>query len=147
MVAKLAPTLLASLVSKVMATSCGIDFLPASEALGPPVPWRAASLPIAGGRPVSVFIASDEPGCFALASGLLQMAPADLDQGMVEDSLRELVNMLAGQIKRAMSLDQALGLPEIVQPDDVPRRLEGVGKPVVVTSGSVLLMVWVTSRT
>jgi hypothetical protein len=149
MVAKLAPTVLAGLVSKVMTTSCGIKFLPFKEGVSAPVPWRAASLPINGGRPVAVGLTSDERGCFALASGLLQMSPSDLDNGMVEDSLRELVNMLAGQVKRAMSLDLALGLPEIVPPADVARRIDGgpQSKAVVVSSGSFQLMCWVTSRT
>jgi CheY-specific phosphatase CheX len=33
---------------------------------------------------------------------------------MIEDTLRELANITAGQVKRAMSLDQALGLPRIL---------------------------------
>jgi hypothetical protein len=148
MVAKIAPNVLAGLVSKVMATSCGINFLPFKEGVSAPVPWRAASLPINGGLPIAVGITSDQEGCTALASGLLQMPASDLDTSMVEDSLRELVNMLAGQVKRAMSLDLALGLPEIVPPADVPRRIDGgQSKSVVVTSGSVQLMCWVTSRT
>jgi CheY-specific phosphatase CheX len=147
-IAKLAPNVLAGLVSKVMATSCGINFLPFKEGVSAPVPWRAASLPINGGIPVAVGITSDERGCLALASGLLQMPASDLDTSMVEDSLRELVNMLAGQVKRAMSLDLALGLPEIVPPTDVARRIDGgQSRSIVVTSGSVALMCWVTGRT
>ena len=148
MVSKIAPNVLAGLALKVMAASCGMRFLPFKDGLKAPVPWRAASLPINGGAPLSVGITSDEPGCFALASGLLQMPPSDLDAGMVEDSLRELLNMLAGQVKRAMSLDLALGLPQIVPPADVAMRIGGGhSKSVVVTAGSFQLMVWVTDRT
>ena len=33
------------------------------------------------------------------------------------DVLRELLNMTAGQIKAELALDQALGLPRVVEPD------------------------------
>jgi len=142
---QIAPETLGSLVSKVMATSCGVNLTPSSDERVPS-PWRTALLPIPGGRPLVVAIASDEFGCFALASGLLQMPASDLDSSMVEDSLREILNMVAGHIKRAMSLDQALGLPEIVPFADVERLLPSGHQQVSVSSGRVNLTVWVTNR-
>lgn len=95
---------------------------------------------------MTVAIGADEPGCFALASGLLQMAPSELDPSMVEDSLRELVNMVAGHIKRAMALDLALGLPEIVPFADIEKRMNG-GQRVAVSTGRVSMTVWITNQT
>jgi hypothetical protein len=146
MAVSLQPAALSSLVSKVMQASCGLSFNPAGEDKISKKPWRTAALPIKGGHPMIVAIGSDEPGCFALASGLLQMAPNELDPGMVEDSLRELVNMVAGHIKRAMAIDLALGLPEIVPFADIEKRMQpGAGSQrVAVTSGRVSLTVWIT---
>jgi hypothetical protein len=44
----------------------------------------------------------------------------DVDHHMMNDSLCELVNMPAGLVKSAMSLDQALGLPKILAASDGP---------------------------
>ena len=146
MAAQLQPAALGSLVSKVMQASCGLTFNPAGDDAITKTPWRTAALPIKGGRSMTVAIGADEPGCFALASGLLQMAPSELDPSMVEDSLRELVNMVAGHIKRAMALDLALGLPEIVPFADIERRMNG-GQRVAVSTGRVSMTVWITNQT
>jgi hypothetical protein len=42
------------------------------------------------------------------------MDAQDVDISMMEDTLRELANITAGQVKRAMCIDSALGLPRIV---------------------------------
>ena len=135
-----------------MQASCGLSFNPAGDDAISQSPWRTAALPIKGekikGPPITVAIGADEPGCFALASGLLQMAPNELDPGMVEDSLRELVNMVAGHIKRAMAVDMALGLPEIIPFAEVEKRMKGTGgQRVAVSAGRVSLTVWVTNQT
>jgi Chemotaxis phosphatase CheX len=140
------------LVSKVMQASCGLTFNPAGEEAVASKPWRTAALPIKGaapskGQPMTVAIGADEPACFALASGLLQMDSSELDPGMVEDSLRELVNMVAGHIKRAMAIDMALGLPEIVPHSEVERRMLSGGQRVAVSTGRVSLTVWITNQT
>ena len=95
---------------------------------------------------MTVAIGADESACFAMASGLLQMAPNELDPGMVEDSLRELVNMVAGHIKRAMAIDLALGLPEIVPYADIEKRMKAGGQKVAVTTGRVSMTVWITNQ-
>jgi hypothetical protein len=129
-----------------MQASCGLSFNPAGDEAISAKPWRTAALPIKGGQPMTVAIGADEPACFAMASGLLQMAPAELDPGMVEDSLREILNMVAGHIKRAMAIDLALGLPEIVPFSEVERRMKAGGQKVAVTTGRVHLTVWVTNQ-
>jgi CheY-specific phosphatase CheX len=146
MASPLQPAALRSLVSKVMQASCGLSFNPAGDEAISAKPWRTAALPIKGGTPMTVAIGADETACFAMASGLLQMAPNELDPGMVEDSLRELLNMVAGHIKRAMAIDLALGLPEIVPFTEMERRMKGGGQRVAVTTGRVNLTVWVTNQ-
>ena len=106
---------LAQLVSNVTQTMCGISFSAAAgESPTPELCWRVATLPIKGERPLRVALSSSRNGCAALGAALFSCEPDTLDDGMIEDSLRELLNMAAGQIKGALALDQALGLPEIV---------------------------------
>jgi CheY-specific phosphatase CheX len=146
MASPLQPAALRSLVSKVMQASCGLSFNPAGDEAISAKPWRTAALPIKGGTPMTVAIGADETACFAMASGLLQMAPNELDPGMVEDSLREILNMVAGHIKRAMAIDLALGLPEIVPHTEMERRMKAGGQRVAVTTGRVNLTVWITNQ-
>jgi len=81
--------------------------------------WRTVVLTIPGARPLTVALASDRAGCAALASAMLGMDADDLDVAMIDDFLRELLNMTAGQIKLELALDQALGLPRVVESDAV----------------------------
>jgi CheY-specific phosphatase CheX len=76
--------------------------------------WRTAVLSIPGARPMTIAMSSDRDGCATLAAAMLKCEAADLDLAMVDDFMRELVNMTAGQIKAELSLDQALGLPRVI---------------------------------
>jgi CheY-specific phosphatase CheX len=67
-----------------------------------------------GSRPVSVGLSSDEPGCAKLAAAMFGCKPEGVDLCMVDDALRELVNMTAGMLKRELMLDQALSVPAII---------------------------------
>nr|HEX4315836.1 chemotaxis protein CheX [Kofleriaceae bacterium] len=80
----------------------------------PPSLWRTAVLPIPGARPVMVALSSDRPGCAALAAAMLMADENTIGDPEIDDFLRELLNMAAGQIKRELALDQALGLPRVV---------------------------------
>ena len=109
------PGMLATLVSNVTQTMCGISFSAAKgERPTGDLCWRVATLPIGGERPLTVVLSSSQRGCTALGAALFSCDPSTLDDSMIEDSLRELLNMAAGQIKGALALDQALGLPEIM---------------------------------
>lgn len=78
-------------------------------------PFRRAVLPInAPAKQLAVVVSGDEPSCKLLGARLFSMAPKDVDVAMMEDTLRELANITAGQVKRAMAIDCALGLPRIV---------------------------------
>jgi hypothetical protein len=120
----LAADRLARSVTRVTATMLGLSF----RVIEPTTPvelWRTVALPIPGARPVSVALSSDRRGCAALAASMLGMAEDDLDVAMIDDFMRELLNMTAGQIKRELSLDQALGLPRVLDSETLfaaPRR-------------------------
>jgi hypothetical protein len=75
--------------------------------------WRTAVLQINGHRPMTVALSSDEQGCLALGAALFSCAKTAVDLEMIDDTLRELVNMIAGQVRSAVAKDHALGLARI----------------------------------
>jgi hypothetical protein len=95
----------------------GRTFRPTASTAGVAI-WRCAVLPIPGARPISVGLSSDRRGCVALASAMLGVDEDELELAMIDDFLRELLNMTAGQIRSELALDQALGLPRVVDVDD-----------------------------
>jgi len=111
---------MASLVTNVTQTMLGISFEPAgSSTPAPQLTWRTAMLPIPGKHPLTVGLSSDEGGCIKLAAAMFSSAPEAVDSGMMSDALCELVNMTAGLLKSTLALDQALGLPRIVNEQEV----------------------------
>lgn len=129
---------LVSLVSDVTSAICGIRFIPCDVVKGDA--WIAACLPIKGGTPITVALSSDESCSRAMAAGMLQMDPLALDRLLIEDTLREILNMVAGQVKNALNLDQALGLPTIVAPAELNHRLAAGSRRIGLASGSLALM-------
>ncbi len=75
--------------------------------------WRTAVMPIEGSQPLSVSLSSDEQGCLALGAALFACAKSAVDQEMIDDTLRELVNMIGGQVRSAIARDHSLGLARI----------------------------------
>jgi hypothetical protein len=130
------PERLASSVSRVTSTMVGLRFAPG---LASPRPewWRTAMLPIPGRRPITVALSSNRAGCAALTASMLSCDADDLDLAMIDDVLRELVNMTAGQIKAELALDQALGLPRVVEPDGL---VAAVWHHTPLVAGDVVLM-------
>jgi hypothetical protein len=108
------PEKMASLVSGVTQTMLGLTFIPDSAKGHHDLTWRTAVLPIAGERPLTVGLSSDQRGCSHLSAAMFACAPGEVDQNMMNDALCELVNMTAGLLKSVMSLNQALGLPKIL---------------------------------
>lgn len=110
------PDSLAAMVNSVTTTMMNLRFV-----LAPPmknvVAFRRAVLPIPGKTPVAVVVTGDELSCQKLGARLFSMPVKDIDVSMMEDTLRELANITAGQVKRAMRIDSALGLPRIVKGD------------------------------
>jgi hypothetical protein len=135
---------LASSVSRVTSAMLGLTFQPALASSRPAL-WRTAMLQIPGARPVTVALSSDRAGCAALAAAMLGMEQDELDLSMIDDFLRELVNMTAGQIKAELSLDQALGLPRVLDGEpmfDSP----GPWSHVVLDAGAIHLVISLVAR-
>jgi hypothetical protein len=96
--------------------------LPGAVVLDPVGPERAESLigahipMIGGGQAFDLALVSSAEGCRALARAILCMAAdAPLRDAEVADPVGEIVNMLAGTVKRRIAgLDLTLGLPLFV---------------------------------
>ena len=95
-----------------------------------------------GPRPVSVGLSSDEPGCAKLAAAMFGCKPEGVDVGMVNDALRELVNMTAGLLKREMALDQALTVPQIVDDEAALEEIARQHPALVLRAREVGIALW-----
>lgn len=140
------PEVLASLVSNVTSTMLGISFTPERGKNPEPAHhFRTALLPIPGKRPITVGISSDQASCNALAAAMFSVKLNEADQSMVDDAMRELLNMTAGLVKTTLALDQALGLPKIFGEEKVPTP---AGPPdsqlVLLRSRELALVLWVS---
>lgn len=136
---------LASLVSNVTQTMLGIVFAPdvAAEPSGE-LQWKTALLPIPGARPITVGLSSDRSSCAALSSAMFSVEPDAVDAEMVDDSLRELLNMTAGLVKGALALDQPLGLPKVFGAADTPPMSPPpMGRSLVLRAEGLGIVLWV----
>lgn len=139
------PEALAGIVSRVTETMFGMSFVLAdresSEKTKVPT-WRTVVLPIPGRRPLSVAIASDEASGQTLGSAMFSCPVHEVDREMAEDSLRELVNIVAGQVKSAMGVDDALGLPKMLSTAEGAINAEK-WRGATMRSGTREVLVWV----
>lgn len=137
------PDKMAQLVSGVTQTMLGFTFEPDGSNTHDTLAWRTAVLPIAGAVPMTVGLSSDEEGCTTLAGAMFGLEKANVDQSMMHDSLCELVNMTAGLLKSAMSLNQSLGLPRILSGADAPEVPAASPQVVVLKAQQLGLVLWI----
>jgi Chemotaxis phosphatase CheX len=103
---------LADLVSNVTETICGTKFIPANDSdRGQSICGRMVMLPIKGPRDITIVLSCDAAGGQALGAALRGCPRNQLTRAMIDDSIAELLNMVAGQIQTALEIDQPLGLP------------------------------------
>lgn len=110
---------IASMVSEVTQMMFGLSFTLTDRPWGdPPFSEPADShvvlLGMPGSHPVQVLVACEPESGLALSSSLFGVEPDGVDPDMVTDGLGELANIIAGQVKIEMKLEQPLGLPEPV---------------------------------
>ena len=134
---------LAALVSNVTETMLGLSFAPSTEAAAHPgLTWRTAIMLVDGPRPVSVGLSSDEAGCAKLAAAMFGCGTDGVDVGMINDALRELVNMTAGLLKREMALDQALSVPSIIDDKESQEEIARQHPALVLKAREVGIALW-----
>jgi len=100
----------------------GVDTL--SEQAGPAPPHGAFLAIVAQGEPIQLGLLADAGGCQRLAKTLLGMEPDDeeLPTSDVSDAMCEIINIVAGGVKRRVSarLGVTLGLPIFVAGPPLP---------------------------
>ncbi|HTP27406.1 MAG TPA: chemotaxis protein CheX [Anaeromyxobacteraceae bacterium] len=134
---------MASLVSGVTQAMLGLTFVPDGAKAHQALSWRTAVLPIAGQRPLTVGLSSDQNGCCQLSAAMFGCRREDVDQSMMSDALCELVNMTAGLLKSVMSLNQALGLPKILSGTDSPNIPAASPQVIVLKADALGLVLWI----
>jgi hypothetical protein len=148
MTTRIAPEKLAALLSNVTKTMCGLSFEATGTYPSFNPQWRTAALTIEGPKPIMVALSADLASCAAIAEAMFGCPADQLEPGMIEDVLRELVNMTAGQIKSSLAMDDALGLPHLLTEIDL---LKVIDPPHLsntpLKAGGLKLVLWVGPRT
>ena len=99
------PVLLARLISNVTSSMCATTFVPEDPIeRGESLCGQMAMIPLVGKRSFAVVVSSDSRGSRALASALFGCSDEELTQETIDDSISELLNMVAGQISAALKL-------------------------------------------
>ena len=91
-----------------------VDYGATMEAKGTRL-YCTAVLGMPGPSPITVAVSSDEEGASSLACALFALEHHELEESMLSDTMAELSNMFAGQLKGSLNLNQSLGLPKVLQ--------------------------------
>lgn len=140
---------IAGLVSIATEAMCGAKFAPWDPlARGESLSGRMVVMAMAGARPIRIALACDSRGSRALAAAMFRCAPADATPEQIDDAIRELLNVVAGQVQRKLKIDQSLGMP---QPTTMAALAEeggpGIRDAVLLRSqGNVDLRLWIFEK-
>ena len=103
---------LAGLFRNVTESMLAMDCSIANDVSADPGQYHStAVLPIPGEGGFTLAVSSDLPGCTALSAAMFAVDTTDVDAEMINDTMAELANMAAGQLKGRLSLGNSLGLP------------------------------------
>jgi len=114
----LAPNRIAAILSGITLTMLDMDLALAEG--GAPKDGsfrRTAVISIPGERPIAVALSADVAGCAAIGAAMFSCPQEEVAPEMADDALAELTNVTAGEVKRALRLDQTIGLPVILGDD------------------------------
>ena len=138
---------LAALVSKVTQPMLGIGCV-ASHGYRPEEFYCTAVLPIPGQKEgVVLALSSSQAGCVRLGSAMFSVEEDEVDDSIISDTLSELANMAAGQLKGMLGLTQALGLPRILTETELSARADNGWSHYPLMAGEVSLIVSVSTET
>jgi len=134
---------LAALVSSVTQTMLGISFLASpTDRAHPDLCWRTAVMLVHGARPITIGLSSSHEGCLVLTAAMFSCPASAVDASMINDALRELVNMTAGLLRTEMALDQALAVPQVVTDYTVLAKLAELHPGLVLRAKEIGLALW-----
>ncbi len=103
---------LTDLFNNVTTSMLAMDCTVANDLPGDPKEYHStAILPIAGDGGFTLAVSSDLQGCTILSAAMFAVDATEVDSEMINDTMAELANMAAGQLKGRLSLGNSLGLP------------------------------------
>jgi hypothetical protein len=128
----------------------GVDFAALAET-SPPAGGHGAYLGLATkDEPIQVGVVVDIGGCQLLSKLLLGMDPRDEDlpQADVSDAMCEIINIVAGGLKRRMSerMKVTLGLPIFVAGHPLPNQQQEVEQRAVQIGGARVNLLILTQK-
>ena len=103
-----------NITSTMLMMDSDVELSVSSEAMGSRL-YCTAVLGMPGPSPITVAVSSDEEGASSLACALFALEHHELEESMLSDTMAELSNMFAGQLKGSLNLQQSLGLPKVLQ--------------------------------
>jgi CheY-specific phosphatase CheX len=106
---------LAEMFSNVTSSMLDLDCEAATDGHDVGIYHTTAVLPIPGDGGFTLAVSSDLQGCTSLSAAMFAVETTEVDSEMINDTLAELANMAAGQLKGMLHLQNSLGLP-IVKP-------------------------------
>lgn len=109
---------------------------------------RTALITVGDGT-LTVGLSCDRRGLEILCSAFMAGTGVKVDDALMDDALRELTNMTAGQIKRTMCPNQLLGLPRMVDgshPTPLDHAGGGGWRQVRLRATTVEMVLWLNDR-
>lgn len=103
-----------NITSTMLMMDSDVEFGATMESMGARL-YCTAVLGMPGPSPITVAVSSDEEGASSLACALFALEHHELEESMLSDTMAELSNMFAGQLKGSLNLNQSLGLPKVLQ--------------------------------
>ncbi len=103
-----------NITSTMLMMDSDVDYGVSDEGKGARL-YCTAVLGMPGPTPITVAVSSDEEGASSLACALFALEHHELEESMLADTMAELSNMFAGQLKGSLNLNQSLGLPKVLQ--------------------------------
>src|SRR5438876_6603706 len=106
------PLEMAKLVSDVTDVMCGVTFTPSDRlARGESLSGRMVILSLQGERPIEIVLSCDAQGGRALTAAMWHCPPEEVTPARVDDAIRELLNLVAGKVTRALDVKHTLTVP------------------------------------
>jgi len=103
---------LTDLFNNVTTSMLCMDCTVANDLAADPKEYHStAVLPIPGDGGFTLAVSSDLQGCTVLSAAMFAVDATEVDAEMINDTMAELANMAAGQLKGRLSLGNSLGLP------------------------------------
>ena len=103
---------LTDLFNNVTTSMLAMDCTVANDLSADPKEYHStAVLPISGDGGFTLAVSSDLQGCTVLSAAMFAVDSTEVDPEMINDTMAELANMAAGQLKGRLSLSNSLGLP------------------------------------